>query len=268
MISAYLEASWTLERDDLREAALQALAFLRSRCQDGASGSMYRYHDGTPYVPGLIADQSQTARALLDAYEVTGDPQYFENAVELARLLETHFVDRETGGFWDVWDETEEVGRLKDRQKSVQENAVCAELFLRLGHMTRETRYLDVARATIEAFVGVYPQMGYFAAGYAKQADIFLNPPVEVNIVGSLDAAGPLHRAALSLESPARTVQVLNPERDADRLASLFLPTEPSPAAYVCFGTMCSAPVTDPDQLTGTVRQLIEARPREITPGD
>jgi len=268
IISAYLEASWTLDRDDLRKTALQALGFLWNRCRDGDSGSMYRYHDGHPHVLGLLADQSQTARAMLDAYEVTGDPQYFEIAVGLTRLLETRFVDSETGGFWDVWDKTEEVGRLKDRQKSVQENAVCAELFLRLGHMTRQKRYLDIARATIEALVSVYPQMGYFAAGYAKQADIFLNRPVEVNIIGSLDAAGPLHRAALSLQSPARTVQVLDPERDADRLAALFLPTEPSPAAYVCFGTMCSAPVTDPDQLTGTVRQMMEAHPREVTPRD
>ena len=73
MISAYLEASWTLDRSDLREAALQALDFLWNEARDAETGSMYRYHDGAPHILGLLGDQSQTARALLDAAEVTGD---------------------------------------------------------------------------------------------------------------------------------------------------------------------------------------------------
>jgi uncharacterized protein YyaL (SSP411 family) len=255
MASAYLDASWTLHRPDLGDAALGVLHFLWSRCRDPERG-MYRYHDGGPHVLGLLADQSQTARAMLSAYEVTGDSRCPDAALELASLLEARFLDHDTGGFWDVWDETEDVGRLRDRQKSVQENAVCADVFLRLGHLLRDERLLTIAHRTLEAFVGVYPQMGYFAAGYAKQSDIALNPPVEVNIVGSRSAAADLHGAALALPVAARTVQLLDPETSGERLARLFLPPEPAPAAYVCAGTMCSAPVTDPDQLMQTVQQM------------
>jgi uncharacterized protein YyaL (SSP411 family) len=77
-----------------------------------------------------------------------------------------------------------------------------------------------------------------------------------VNIVGSGKAAAALHRKALSLDLPSRVVQVLNPERDAARLEALYLPPEPAPAAYACVGTMCSAPVTSPDQLEETVREM------------
>ena len=125
-----------------------------------------------------------------------------------------------------------------------------------------------VTARTLAAFAGTQSQMGHFAAGYAKQADVLLHPPAEVNIVGSGDQIAALHQTALLLDTPSRVVQVLDPARDGARLAALSLPIEPSPVAYVCVGTMCSAPVTDPDQLLQAVRQMRSAGPREITLGD
>ena len=123
--------------------AVQALDFLWNECRDAERG-MYRFHDGTePRVLGLLGDQAHTARALLDAHEVTGDSTHLDRALELARFLLDRFVDRENGGFYDVWDEVEDVGRLKDRQKSIQDNTVCAEVFLRLHHLTRDDDYRD-----------------------------------------------------------------------------------------------------------------------------
>ena len=114
----------------------------------------------------------------------------------------------------------------------------------------------EIARRTLEAFAGAYPQMGHFAAGYARQVDTFLNPPAEVNVVGDAASAPALHRAALALDLPSRVVQLLDPARDAERLAALFLPAEPAPAAYVCLGMVCSPPVLSPEQLMETVRQM------------
>jgi uncharacterized protein len=268
MISAYLEASWTLDRPDLREAALQALDFLWTQCRDKATVSMYRYHDGAPHVTGLLGDQTQTARALLDAYEVTGDPTHLERAIGLAELLAERFQDEESGGFWDVWDEAESVGLVKDRQKSVQENTVAAEVFLRLAHLTREARYEEIGRRALEAFVGVYPQMGYFASGYAKWVDLALHPPAEVNIVGEAEAVDEIHHAALWLDVPYRLVQVLDPARHPERLAALSLPPEPALAAYVCVGTTCSPPVTSPEELMRAARDMQSSGPRELVLGD
>jgi uncharacterized protein YyaL (SSP411 family) len=221
---------------------------------------MYRFHDGSgPKILGLLGDQADTAKALLDAHEVTGDSMYLDRALELARFMLGRFVDRENGGFYDVWDEVQDVGRLKDRQKSLQDNTVCVEVFLRLHHLTREDDYRTIAQGTLEGFVSAYPHMGYFAAGYARQVDTLLNPPAEINIVGDVASASGLHRVALWLDAPARVVQVLDPGRDRERLEVFSLPAEPSPAAYACFGTMCSAPVREPDGLMETVRQMQQA---------
>ena len=223
---------------------------------------MFRYHDGAPHVPGLLGDQAHTARALLDAHEVTGDPTHLDRAEALARLLLDRFADRQgdgqPAGFFDTWDGGDSLGRLSERQKSIQDNVVCAELFVRLHHLTRNEEYGRAARATLEAFAPSYHGLGYFAAGYARQVDLLLNPPAAVNIVGAPGEEGThaLHRAALSLDVPFRIVQLLDPGRDAARLEALYLPPQPAPAAYVCLGTICSAPVSDPSALADAVAQM------------
>jgi hypothetical protein len=266
--SAYLEASWTLDRPQLRDAALQAIDFAWHNCRHtaGSEAVMYRYYDGSPHVPGLLGDQASMASALLDAHEVTGDSTYLDRAGELARLLIDRFSDKDGGGFFDVWDKTDNLGRLAERQKSLQDNAVCAELFIRLHHLTRRDEYEQVARATLEAFAPSYHALGHFAAAYARQVDLLLNPPAQINIVGAPESEGArsLHRAALTLDVPYRVVQLLDPERDAARLEALSLPPDPSPAAYVCLGATCSAPVTDPSALTETVQQIRSAAPQTL----
>jgi len=259
--SAYLDASWTLDRPEMAEAALAALEFAWRECRDAESGAMFRYHDGAPHVPGLLADQANTARALLDAQEVTGAAAHLERAEALARLMLDRFADRQgdgpPAGFFDVWDGGDSLGRLAERQKSIQENAVCAELFVRLHHLTRDEGWGQAARATLEAFAPSYHALGYFAAGYARQVDLLLDPPAAVNIVGAPgDEGGALHRAALRLDVPFRIVQLLDPERDAARLEALYLPPKPAPVAYVCLGTMCSPPVSEPQALADAVAKM------------
>ena len=60
-------------------------------------------------------------------------------------------------------------------------------------------------------------------------------------------------------EEVASEAEPPDPERDAARLEALFLPPEPTPAAYVCLGATCSAPVTDPAALTETIEKMRSA---------
>jgi uncharacterized protein YyaL (SSP411 family) len=263
--SAFLEASWALARPELKEKALMALTFAWEQCRQPGQG-MYRFHDGTPQVLGLLNDQVYMARALLDACEVTTDPLYLGQAQELATFIVERFADKEGGaqtggrlaGFFDAWDKNEQLGRLRERHKSIQDNAVCAEVFLRLYHLTRQVEYKEMAQAILEIFAPNYHLLSHFAAGYGRAVDMFLSGITEVNIVGQAGAKATkaLQAAALALEVPARVVQVLDPKRDGERLAALMLPPEPSPAAYVCAGTMCSAPLTKAEELAETVRQM------------
>jgi uncharacterized protein YyaL (SSP411 family) len=144
-ISAYLEASWTRGRPDLKERALRALDFLWEQLRSESDG-MYRYlaPDG-PRIAGLLGDQAWTAAACLDAYEVAGRPQDLERAQSLARFM----LDRlaaEGGGFYDTPPGHETLGRLSSRQQPLKENSVAATVFLRLSRMLHDPQLEDVAR--------------------------------------------------------------------------------------------------------------------------
>jgi len=261
--SAYLEASWALERPELAERALRVLEFLWGRCRKAASG-MLRFYDGRPHLPGLLGDQAQTAIALLDAYEVTGDALHLKRARQLATLIRERFADPE-GGFFDTWDQNEGLGRLRERQKSMAENAAAAVIFTRLHRLTGDEAALQAAKGTLEAFAGIYAHLGYFAAAYAQAVHLFLAPYAQIDIVGDVaeDGTQALLQAALRLDLPARSVQVFHPQRDAARLKASLLPAQPWPAAYVCYNTTCSPPVTEPHALS----EAAESMRRLVTSG-
>ena len=79
-----------------------------------------------------------------------------------------------------------------------------------------------------------------------------------------------MHSAALALQVPDRVVAMID-AGDPAALGEAALPSRPAPAAYVCYGTLCSAPVTTADDLFDMVsrtRQTFEAtRPREPLAG-
>jgi len=273
-ISAYLEASWTRGHAGLRERALRALDHLWDALyRDGAG--MHRYlGDAGPEIPGLLGDQAWTALALLDAFEVAGRKEHLQRARTLAEFMIERLAS-DAGGFYDTPQGHETVGRLSIRQKPIKENALAADVFLRLGRLLHESRYEAIARSTLAQFTDVAETQGYFASGYASSVDALLNPGADVKIVtpaaaGQADGAGPLHLAALALPVADRIVRMID-AADADALAAEALPPEPAPAAYACYGTLCSAPVTTPDDLFDIVertRQAYEAtRPQEPLAG-
>ncbi len=257
-ISAYVEASWTRGKPHLLERALRALDFLFATLHTDGDG-MYRYlaPEGRR-IAGLLGDQAWTAMACLDAYEAAGRPQDLDRAKALAGFMREHLSD-ETGGFFDTPRGHDALGRLSMRQKPVKENAVAAQVFTRLARITHDPAYEDIALRTLQQFTNVVESQGYFASDYAKAVDVFLNPGAEVKIVAHDGAGvGPLRAAALSLLVPDRVVRAID-ARDPSALDAESLPADPSPAAYVCYGTLCSAPVTSPGDLIDAVSRTRQA---------
>jgi uncharacterized protein YyaL (SSP411 family) len=152
------------------------------------------------------------------------------------------------------------------RQRPVKENAIAATALIRLARLTHDPRYEDIARETLEQFVAAAEAQGYFAADYARAVDMLLNPGADVKIIAADGDAASLRAAALALAVPDRIVRVISPSDEA-ALEAESLPAHPAPAAYACYGTLCSAPVTAPDDLIEIVehtRQVYEAtRARE-----
>jgi uncharacterized protein YyaL (SSP411 family) len=108
----------------------------------------------------------------------------------------------------------------------------------------------------MEAFSGIAPQYGMFAATYGLAATLFAHHPLRVVITGRADdpAAKALEDAAHSVYRFGKSVLRLTPGLSLVNLAGALKETLPHlPAdkamAVVCAGQTCLPPTGEPEQL-------------------
>lgn len=262
-VSAYLEASRVLEDPDhlgCREFALKTLDRMLKEVWSESRGFGHRI--GGPALEGSLDDQVFSVLALLDAYETTLDPRYFSAAQKTMDLAITRYGDAEGGGFFDRPSDALPMGGLDVRRKPFQDsptpsaNSVAAIALIRMHTFTGDDRYRAFAQKTLEAFAGIAPQYGLFAATYGLAATLFAHHPIQVVITGNLDdtAAQALEAAAHSLFRFGKSVLRVTPETPQLHLAGALKETLPhlpfdKALAVVCSGQTCFPPTSDPEQL-------------------
>src|SRR4029077_951447 len=113
------------------------------------------------------------------------------------------------------------------------------------------------AQKTLEAFAGIAPQYGLFAATYGLAATLFAHHPMQVVITGDSNdpAAQALEAAAHRVFRLGKSVLRVTPETPQFQLAGALkepLPHRPAnkPLAVVCSGNTCLPPTSDPERLT------------------
>jgi uncharacterized protein YyaL (SSP411 family) len=265
---ALVVASIPYARSDWIERGLRGTDFLLEHLRAG-EGGMYHRWLGSAGGFGFLGDQAETLLALLQAYEVSGRTHYFEQAQRLARIVERDW--REPGrGFRDLSElldaeAAEAPGLLAETQLPLDENVSMAEALLWISRLTHDERHIDAAVETMAMFATGLERHGPALASYARVVDRLLSAEPEVKVVaeqppGEPDrVADPLMAAALRLPVAGRTVQRLTLDADEDILRQLGLPLDVARAAYVCIGTACSAPLTQPEQLLPAAEEMIES---------
>ena len=267
-VSAYLEAARVLGREDCREFALKTLDRLIAEAWDESKGFLHRV--GGPRLEGTLDDQIFAAAALLDAYESTLDAKYFEKAERTMRLAVERFGDPEGGGFFDRAKDAAPMGGLEVRRKPLQDsptpgtNSVAVIVLDRLYAFTGEKLYRDWAEKTLEAFIGLVPQYGLFAATYGLAALLHSRHPIQVVVLGSADdpKAAELEKAANEVYRFGKALLRVTPQRlTSASLAPALRETLPhldaaKPQALVCIETTCHPPVTTPDKLTSLISEI------------
>ncbi|MBI2246626.1 MAG: thioredoxin domain-containing protein [Armatimonadetes bacterium] len=259
-ISAFLEVFKGLGEERYRGLAVRAL--------DRILDEGYEDERGCAHVlgstgPRLLDDQVQMAQALLDACEVTGTPHYLRTAREIMNVVLRDYQD-ETGGFFDVPRDSRGPA-LETPHKPIQDaptpapNAVAALVLLRLSRMFNDRKYRQAAERVVNAFAPSLAHHGLFASTLLLAADDLLHEPAHVTVVGS--AGDPrstaLHQTALSTYRPDKIISHIRDGTEGDPIPDAvraMLTQSPEPAAYVCAGTACALPTSDPQQLAETIR--------------
>lgn len=218
----------------------------------------------------------QVAWAAVRAYETTGTARFLAAAEALTGHVLARYWDATAGGCFDVAREARAsvpaplrpgVAALAAKPfsdaPSPAANAVLARVLVRLGHHTSAPGYREKAERTLAAFAGSARGQGLMAATYFLAVDEWLDEPAHVVILGPRDeATGRLHLAALGARRPGTVVTVVHPGDDAGEIGRLpaavqgMVATATGPTAFVCAGTQCAPPVSDPAALPEVVERF------------
>jgi uncharacterized protein YyaL (SSP411 family) len=253
MISAFLLAAAVLEQAAYQRIALQAIHVLLEKCYSPAAGMQHAHPARGEPRQGLLTDQTHMARCLIDAYQTTADRRYVNYAEKLAVFMLDRLTD-ESGGFRDRPSDRDALGALKVPTKPFDENSVAAEVLLRLYFLTGRMKYRHSAKKTLTHLAHRHADLGLNAAAYGLAVELY-RLPHQIHIVGQKLATKPFLGESLRAYNPLKTIEVLNPEADHERLRFLSYPTSNKPIAYVCKRGTCVA-VEDPKQVLREVSIL------------
>jgi uncharacterized protein YyaL (SSP411 family) len=262
-VSAYLDAARVLDgvvAEASRRFALKTLDRVLHEVWSETRGFAHRV--GGLALDGSLDDQVFGVLALLDAYEATLESRYFDAAKKTMDLAIARYADAEGGGFFDRPSDAAPMGGLDVRRKPFQDsptpgaNSVAAIALIRLHAFTGDDRYRLAAQKTLEAFAGIAPQYGLFAATYGLAAALFTHHPLQIVITGPADnwVAQSLELAAHRVFRFGKAVLRVTPGTDLQHLAGALKETLPhlpadQPLALVCTGQTCLPPASDAAQL-------------------
>jgi len=259
MTSTYFLASAVLRRPELEEFAFKTLAFFLDRYRDKTAMLCHTYRSDGPTPLHLMSDQILLARSLVEAYKYSSNDSHMEKAEDLAKLAIDHFYDPDSGGFYDTILGPSSIGLLKVREKIIDENSWAAELLLELCDLTGKKVYVEKAKETLGLFERAYRGYGILASSYARVVYRLNAVLTKIVIIGdkSNQATAILRDEALRYYSPRKTVQVLDPSFDRDKIDSFGYPVADLPKAYVCVGQTCLEPMTNPEELSSRLSKFI-----------
>lgn len=262
-VSAYLACAQLLSgalARDCRAFALKTLDRMLREAWSEEQGFAHRV--GGAVLRGSLDDQVFGVIALLDAYEATLEAKYFQAARRTMDLTIEKYGDAEAGGFFDRASDALAMGGLDVRRKPFQDsptpgsNAVAAMALTRMHAFTDDAKYYEWAKNTLEAFAGVAPQYGLFAATYGLAAMLFAEHPTQVVVTGATGdpAAHQLEEAANRVYRLGKAVLRVTPEAPLENLPMALRQTLPHLArdkaqALVCAGTTCLPPTGDAEEL-------------------
>jgi uncharacterized protein YyaL (SSP411 family) len=257
MIGGLAIAARTLDRPELAAAATRALDFIRGTLwRDGRLLATYK--DGRAHLNAYLDDYVYLADAVLELQQVRFKSDELAFARELLNVVLDHFTDPD-GGFFFTSDDHE---TLIHRSKSFGDdatpagNAVAAFVLQRLGHLLGEARYLAAAEKTLRTAWPVLEKYPQAHMTLLIALEELLNPPETIILRGEAAAIEAWRRDLARLYAPRRLIIAVPGDARDLPPALEEKPTRGDAVAYVCKGSVCSAPLESFSALTAHLRQV------------
>lgn len=262
MIAALARAGLSFEEPDWVAAAGRAYGFIRERMTEAEAGALRLKHSfrlGRARHHAVADGYANMARAALLLEEATGEPHYSEDARAFVEGLNRHYWDSAQGGYYFTADDGDSLiarSRFAHDHPVPNANGTMLEVLTRLYHRTGHAPYRAQAETLARAISGDLARNALGLGTYLNGFDFLLNAR-QVVIRGRRgeDETEALLRAAFKAPMPQKLVSVVGPEAvlpESHPAAGTTL-KDGRATAYVCRGTTCSLPLTDPEALRRTL---------------
>ncbi len=260
MIKALAKGSVVLQDSQLLDAARHAAVFLRTTLYNPRSQTLYRrFCQGEGGIMGQLDDYAFLVAGLLELYQMTQDPQWLQWAMALTETQIDLFWDEQGDGFFDSLPDPLVVVRLKNDYDGAEPaaNSLAAANLVRLGRLTDNSQWLDLAGRTIRSFDEQLHQNPQALPVLLAARQELLSAPSLVVVAGRRDAEdtkkilGIVQRSwcpgrFLLLADGGENQEVLGKMLPFVRTASM---EDNQAIAYFCRDYTCQLPVVDPEEL-------------------
>jgi hypothetical protein len=252
MLGAMARAGAVLGDEAYRAAAEKNLAFLQARLWDAKTKTLYhRWRDGERDNVQLLEGYAFLLAGVIELYEATLEVARLDFAIALAESMIARFYDAENGGFWQsVPGAKDLILRVKEDYDGAEPsgNSVAILALLKLGRITDRKEFTQAAEKSLRLFANRLQQVPQ-AVPYMLQAlDFSLEEPCRAVVAG--DPGSPkthaLLRAIHSVYQPNKVV--LGNTCPVEPFART-LPAGGGSVVYLCTGTACQPPASDPAQI-------------------
>jgi len=248
MIKGMALAGRHLDREELIDSAYQSFEFISSNMWNQGR-LLATWKDGKAHLNAYLDDYAFLLDAILELLQSRWREGALSFAIEIAEVILRHFEDPEHGGFFFTANDHEQ---LIYRPKAFGDdampagNGMAARALARLGHLTGNPRYLDVAERTLNAAWSSIMELPYAHSTMLSALEESLYPPQMIVLRGQ--DTGLLNewnkhcnygytplRMTLAIPDNARSLPGMLGE----------CAVKDNIVAYVCTGTSCSAPVKE-----------------------
>jgi uncharacterized protein YyaL (SSP411 family) len=266
MLGAIARAGRVLGEPRYLEAAGRNLEFIQSKLWDDQAGRLYhRWRDGERDSTQLLETHAFLLGGVIDLYEVTLEPAHLEFAIKVANRMIEAFYD-EKGGFHQSIGTDDLIMRVKDYHDGAEPsgNSVAAHSLLRLAKITDDEKFSAPAEQTLKHFAGKIREIPQAVPFMLAAVDLSVNEPKRVVLVGELELAATQAMLATvhGVYQPAKVV--LGVDGPVEEFARKELkPSEEKGKVkvFVCQGSFCDLPTSDPLKVTASLLKFDGAVP-------
>lgn len=257
LLGPLARAAVVLDEPKYAAAAEKNLAFLKNSLWDSETRTLYhRWREGERDSVQLLDAYAYLLNGVITLYEATLNPEHLAFAMELAEGMIGRFHDAEKGGFWQSTGTKDLIIRVKEDYDGAQPsgNSVAILGLARLGHITGEARFGEIAGSSLEFFADRMDRSPFGTAFMLQALDFVLDEPARVVITGDPQSKE-VRRLIVASHGVYQTAKVVLSNQGPVEEFAKSIKTGREPEAYICTGQSCQPPTREPEKIQAFLRK-------------